>query len=84
LISRKNPHFWTDTIYRDCQKNVPIEDRFSATTPYAAILFSEHYYGKRYKKCLLTQYEKKSLYDFLELVDFKYELKLFLEPVVSH
>ena len=35
-------------VYRDCQKNVPIEDRFSATTPYAAILISEHYYGKRY------------------------------------
>ena len=36
--------------YRGCQKNVPIEDLFSATTPYAAILFSEHYYDKRYKK----------------------------------
>ena len=35
--------------YRGCQKNVPIEDLFSATTPYAAILFSEHYYDKRYK-----------------------------------
>jgi len=34
--------------YRGCQKNVPIEDRFSATNPYAAIL-SEHYYDKRYK-----------------------------------
>ena len=34
--------------YRGCQKNVPIEDLFSATTPYAAILFSEHYYDKRY------------------------------------
>ncbi len=30
-------------LYRGCQKNVPIEDRFSATNPYAAILFSEHY-----------------------------------------
>jgi len=36
------------SFYRGCQKNVPIEDRFSATNPYAAILFSEHYYGKRY------------------------------------
>ncbi len=35
--------------YRGCQKNVPIEDRFSAANPYAAILFSEHYYDKRYK-----------------------------------
>ncbi len=35
--------------YRGCQKNVPIEDRFSVTNPYAAILFSEHYYDKRYK-----------------------------------
>ena len=35
-------------IYRGCQKNVPIEDRFSATNPYAAIIFSEHYYDKRY------------------------------------
>jgi len=40
--------------YRDCQKNVPIEDRFSATTPYAAILYSEHYYGKRYKIQVLS------------------------------
>ena len=37
-----------DGFYRGCQKNVPIEDRFSATNPYAAILFSEHYYDKRY------------------------------------
>jgi len=36
--------------YRGCQKNDPIEGRFSATNPYAAILFSEHYYGKRYKR----------------------------------
>ena len=36
-------------FYRDCQKNVPIEDRFSATNPYVAILFSERYYDKRYK-----------------------------------
>ncbi len=36
-------------LYRGCQKNVPIEDRFYATNPYAAILFSEHYYDKRYK-----------------------------------
>jgi hypothetical protein len=36
-------------LYRACQKNVPIEDRFSAANPYAAILFSEHYYDKRYK-----------------------------------
>ena len=35
--------------YRGCQRNVPIEDRFSATNPYTAILFSEHYYDKRYK-----------------------------------
>jgi hypothetical protein len=35
--------------YRGCQKNVPIEDRFSATNPYTAIIFSEHYYDKRYK-----------------------------------
>ena len=34
--------------YRGCQKNVPIEDRFSATNPYTAIIFSEHYYDKRY------------------------------------
>ena len=39
----------TILIYRDCQKNVPIEDRFSATTPYAAILFLQRYYDKRYK-----------------------------------
>ena len=38
-----------NVFYRGCQKNVPIEDLFSATTPYAAILFSEHYYDKRYK-----------------------------------
>ena len=31
------------------RKTVPIEDLFSPTTPYAAILFSEHYYDKRYK-----------------------------------
>ena len=36
--------------YRGCQKNVPIEGRFSATNPYAAILFSEHYYDKWYKQ----------------------------------
>jgi len=36
-------------IYRGCQKNVPIEDRFSATNPYTAIIFSEHYYDKRYR-----------------------------------
>jgi len=36
-------------IYRGCQKNVPIAGRFSATTPYAAILFPGHYYDKRYK-----------------------------------
>jgi len=36
-------------LYRGCQKNVPIEDRFSATNPYTAIIFSEHYYDKRYK-----------------------------------
>ena len=34
--------------YRGCQNNVPIEDCFSATNPYAAILFSEYYYDKRY------------------------------------
>ncbi len=38
-----------DLTYRGCQKNIPIEDYFSATNPYAAILFSEHYYDKRYK-----------------------------------
>ncbi len=38
------------SIYRVCQKNVPIEDRFSGIIPYAAILFSEHYYDKRYKQ----------------------------------
>ena len=37
------------SFYRDCQKNIPIEDHFSATTPYAAILFSEHDHDKRYK-----------------------------------
>ncbi len=37
-------------MYRGCQKNVPIEDLFSATTPYAAILFSEPYYDKRYTR----------------------------------
>ena len=37
------------TFYRGCQKNVPIEDRFSATNLYTAIIFSEHYYDKRYK-----------------------------------
>ena len=26
-------------IYRGCQKNVPIKDRFSATNPYAASYF---------------------------------------------
>ena len=35
--------------YRGCQKNVPIEDCFFATTPYTAILFSEYYYDKRCK-----------------------------------
>ena len=34
-------------FYRACQKNVPIEDLFYATTPYATI-HSEHYYDKRY------------------------------------
>ncbi len=38
--------------YRGCQKNVPIEDRFYATNPYAAILFSGHYYDKRYKNTI--------------------------------
>jgi hypothetical protein len=41
-------NFYT-VCYRDCQKNVPIEDRFSATTPYAAILFSERYYDNSYR-----------------------------------
>jgi len=45
-----------DHLYRGCQKNVPIEDRFSATNPYAAILFSEHYYDKRYKRVDPTEY----------------------------
>ncbi len=40
---------WAPAGYRGCQKNVPIEDRFSATNPYTAIIFSEHYYDKRYK-----------------------------------
>ena len=33
----------------DCQKNVPIPERFFLTTPYTAIPFSERYYDKRYK-----------------------------------
>ena len=36
------------STYRGCHKNVPIEDRFYVTNPSAAILFSEHYYDKRY------------------------------------
>jgi len=36
-------------LYRGYQKNDPIEDRFSAIDPHAAILFLEHYYDKRYK-----------------------------------
>jgi len=39
-------------IYRGCQKNIPVENRFSATNPYAAILFPEHIYDKRYKSNL--------------------------------
>jgi hypothetical protein len=49
--------------YRDCQKNVPIEDRFSATTPYAAILISEHYYGKRYNT--QVQYNRMNMKRFI-------------------
>ena len=41
-------------VYRGCQKNVPIKDRFSVTNPYAAILFSEHYYDKRYNVSILS------------------------------
>jgi hypothetical protein len=37
-----------DVWYRGCQKNVPIEDRFSVTNPYAAILFSEQYSDNSY------------------------------------
>ena len=36
--------------YSGCQKNVPIEGRFSVTTPYAAVHFPEHHYDKRYKR----------------------------------
>ena len=44
-------------FYRGCQKNVPIEDRFSATNPYTAIIFSEHYYDKRYKQLFESEIE---------------------------
>ncbi|MDX2446509.1 MAG: hypothetical protein QNK29_04830, partial [Desulfobacterales bacterium] len=54
------------SLYRGCQKNVPIEDRFSATNPYVAILFSEHYYDKRYK--------------IVETILFYATLSLFLRP----
>jgi hypothetical protein len=36
------------SFYSGCQKNVPISGRFFATTFYAAILFSERDYDKRY------------------------------------
>ncbi len=48
--------------YRGCQKNVPIEDRFSATNPYATILFSEHYYDNRYKSDARLGITRKSLF----------------------
>ena len=47
-------------LYRGCQKTVPIEDLLSATTPYAAILFSEHYYDKRYKFVKQIYFEEKN------------------------
>ena len=57
------------------RNNVPIEDRFSATNPYAAIIFSEHYYDKRYNiasaiyiiTCIPTRNRKltSDLYCFL-------------------
>ena len=43
-------------LYRGCQKNVPIEDRFSATNLYTANIFSEHYYDMRYKYWLTPGY----------------------------
>jgi hypothetical protein len=35
--------------YSGCQKNVPIAGCFFVTTTYAAILFAEHNYDKRYR-----------------------------------
>ena len=67
-------------FYRGCQKNVPIEDRFSATNPYAAILFSEHDYDKRYK----NESGKKSLEIHLPelLIYFLFSI-LFSRLIVS-
>ncbi len=52
-------------FYRGCQKNVPIEDRFSATNPYTAIIFSEHYYDKRYN-CPQIGLVFKTLYEITD------------------
>jgi hypothetical protein len=35
-------------LYRGCQKNVPIAERFFCYNTYAAILYSEHYYDNWY------------------------------------
>ena len=66
--------------YRGCQKNVPIEDLFSAATPYAAILFSEHYYDKRYKyeRKRYCRYKEKIMEAKVLLVD---DEKDFLESM---
>jgi hypothetical protein len=50
-----------------CQKNVQVGGRFFATTTYAAILFSEHIYDKRYK-CIFGQRGR--------MLKFRLELKV--------
>jgi hypothetical protein len=47
-----NSAFLIPCLYGGCRNNPPIEDRFSATNSYAAILFSEHYDEKRYNQLI--------------------------------
>jgi hypothetical protein len=52
--------------YSGCQKNVPISGRFFATNAYAAILFAERNYDKRYNR------ENDTLYLSMLAKDFKF------------
>jgi hypothetical protein len=45
-------------FYSGCQKNVPIAERLFGYNTYAAILFSEHYYDKRYKRLVMDLTDK--------------------------
>jgi hypothetical protein len=69
-------------FYSGCQKNVPIAGRFFVTTTYAAIIFPEHIYDKRYKR------QWTNGYCFQKFLQFKSRLRiksysLSVEPVKS-